>query len=99
MGLRSELHDILLTFTPHVYFQPPTNVQIQYPCIVYKRDLDRVKRADNSLYDRKIRYQVTVIDEDPDSTIPQMVAQMPLSAFNRHFTHDYLNHDVFSVYF
>jgi len=99
MGQRLDLHQLLKTFTENVYFQPPTNVQLQYPCIVYKRDYADTKFADDAPYNRTLRYMITVIDGDPDSTIPDKVAAMPMSLFNRFFTADNLNHDVYSVYF
>jgi hypothetical protein len=45
------------------------------------------------------RYQVTIIDRDPDSGIPEVVAGLPTSTFSRHFTVDNLNHDVYTLYF
>lgn len=99
MGLRLDLHQILLTFTENVYFQPPINVQLQYPCIIYERNLADTKFADDKPYSRKQRYMITIIDQDPDSEIPEKVALMPLSVFNRFYTADNLNHDVYNVYF
>lgn len=99
MAPRSELHQLLETFTEHVYFQPPTNIQIQYPCIIYKRDFADTKFADDQPYSFMLRYMVTVIDPNPDSDIPAMVASLPKSLFNRFYTADNLNHDVFNVYF
>jgi hypothetical protein len=99
MGQRLELHQILLAMTSNVYFQPPTNVRLQYPCIVYHRDFADTKFADDEPYNHTKRYQITVIDQDPDSEIPDKVAELPMSLFNRFFTADDLNHDVFNVYF
>lgn len=99
MGQRLQLHQLLETFTENVYFQPPTNVQLKYPCIIYKRDYADTKFADDKPYNRTLRYMVTVIDPDPDSEIPNKVAAMPLTLFNRFYTAEKLNHDVFNVYF
>jgi hypothetical protein len=99
MGQRLQLHQLLETFTDNVYFQPPTNVQLKYPCIIYKRDFADSKFADDKPYNIKLRYAITVIDQDPDSEIPSKVASMPLSLFNRFYTADNLNHDVYNVYF
>jgi len=85
--------------TSNVYFQPPTNVRLQYPCIVYHRDFADTKFADDEPYNHTKRYQITVIDQDPDSEIPDKVAALPMSLFNRFFTADDLNHDVYNVYF
>lgn len=101
MAPRLELQE-LLEFTlgsSNVYFQPPANVQMQYPCIVYQRDRDKTKYATNNLYNRMKRYQVTVITKNPDSDVPDKVASLPLCSFNRFFTADNLNHDVFNLYF
>jgi hypothetical protein len=99
MGLRLQLHQLLETFVPNVYFQPPTNVQLKYPCIIYKRDFADTKFADNNPYDHMLRYMIMIIDPNPDSEIPSKVAAMPLSLFNRFYTADNLNHDVYNVYF
>ena len=96
---RLQLHQLLETFVDNVYFQPPTNVQLKYPCIIYSRDSLETKFADDKPYNLKLRYMITVIDPNPDSDIPMKVAQMPMSSFNRFYTADNLNHDVFSVYF
>lgn len=99
MAPRLQLHQLLEEITPNVYFQPPSNLQMQYPCIVYQRDFADTEFADNLPYNRRLRYMITVIDKDPDSEIPSKVADLPMSTFNRFFTADNLNHDVYSVYF
>jgi hypothetical protein len=99
MGQRLELHQLLKSFVDNVYFQPPTNVQLKYPCIIYKRDFADTRFADDIAYNHTLRYMITVIDPDPDSEIPGKVASMPMSLFNRFYTADNLNHDVYNVYF
>jgi len=96
---RLDLQEILVGITPNVYFQPPANTQLEFPCIVYSRSAIRTEFADNSPYARKKRYQVTVIDENPDSTIPDDVGALPMCSFERFFTADKVNHDVFSLFF
>ncbi len=101
MGTRLDFQNLLETLlgTGNVYFQPPPNVSMIYPSIVYNRDFQSVQFADNGPYRRKIRYQVTVIDPDPDSLIPEKVAELPLTTYVRHFTAGNLNHDIYDVYF
>jgi hypothetical protein len=101
MGPRLELQALLegLLQSRNVYFQPPANVEMQYPCIVYQRDDADTKFADNIPYSRAVRYQVTVIDRNPDSDIPGKVASLPFCIFNRFFTAGNLNHDVFNLYY
>lgn len=99
MAPRLELQEILEGITPHVYFQPPTNIQMQFPCIIYERDGSRLAHAGNKLYRHVKRYQVTVIDRNPDSDLPDNVIELPLCEFNRFFTADNLNHYVFTLFF
>lgn len=100
MGLRSELQTLLEALgAAKVYFQPPANHQLEFPCIVYSRSALHTDYADNSPYRRKKRYMVTVIDPNPDSDIPDKISDLPLCSFDRFFTSDHLNHDVFSLFF
>jgi hypothetical protein len=101
MGQRLELQSILIEIleTDQVYFQPPPTLVMQYPCIVYRRDYELTRFADDKPYSRKKRYQVTVIDRDPDSGIPDKVADLPLCVYDRFYTAENLNHDVFKLFF
>lgn len=72
---------------------------MQYPAIVYNRDYADTTFAGNAPYRYTKRYQVTVIDRNPDSTIPDHIAQLPMCTYNRFFAANGLNHDVFVLYF
>lgn len=95
--LSTRLHEIMGSDN-NVYFQPPANITMVYPCIVYERNYIKNQFADNSPYIHTKRYQVTVIDRDPDSEYPDLVAALPMTTFARHFTADDLHHDVYTVY-
>lgn len=98
---REELHEILVNIlgSRNVYFQPPESVKLKYPCIVYERSDIFSYKADNKKYLINKRYTVTVIDEDPDSELPDKLMQLDYCSFNRHFVSDNLNHDVFTIYY
>jgi hypothetical protein len=83
----------------NVYFQPPANIVMQYPCIVYSRETANNQYADNQAYRNTKRYTVTHIDRNPDSEGPDKIARLPLCAFSRHFTTEGLHHDVYNLYF
>jgi hypothetical protein len=101
MAQRLELQTLLVTLlgSNNVYFQPPPTVKMQYPCIVYHRDNSDTIFADNNPYKIDKRYQVTVIDANPDSDIPDKVAALPLCSYDRFYTADNLNHDVYNLFF
>jgi hypothetical protein len=97
LQLQQDLEDLL--GSENVYFQPPSTVKMQYPAIVYNRDQMDTAFADNAPYMVKERYQVTVIDRNPDSVIPEKIAYLPLSTFVSAFVADNLNHSVFALYY
>ena len=101
MGTRIQLQSLLETLlgSRNVYFQPPPSVKMKYPCIVYSlSDID-TKFADNNPYSNSRRYQLTAIDPNPDSTIPDKLALLPMCIFDRSYTADNLNHYAFNIYY
>lgn len=102
MSNRDDLHTLLLSLVGEgesVYFQPLTGVSMTYPCIVYQRDDADTKFADNKPYSFVFRYEVTVIDKNPDSGLIPKIAALPKCRFVKHFKYDNLNHDVFRLFF
>jgi hypothetical protein len=96
---REELQDLLEEITEYVYFQPPSGFQMKYPCIVYILDDMNTRFADNAPYTVEKRYQLTVIDRDPNSMIPDSVALLPKCIFDRYFPSSGLNHYVFQIFY
>lgn len=97
LQLQTELEELL--GSRNVYYQPPASVRMEYPAIVYSRDNIENVHADNDVYMQKHFYKVTVIDEDPDSEIVEKASKLPACCFDRHYTADNLNHDVFTLYY
>lgn len=98
---RLQLHKILLGImdTGNVYHQPPEKFKLKYPCIVYERSSDNVIHGDNIPYNRRLRYTLTLIDKDSVSKYLEPLMNLPMCSYDRHFTSDDLNHDVFTIYF
>lgn len=96
--MRRDFHNRLETLGYRAYFQPPSNVSIGYPCIVYELDRIVKKRADNGVYLKTRRYQVKLITKNPDDPMVDALASMVHSEFERHYTADGLNHFVFTIY-
>lgn len=98
---RLELQTLLeeLLGSRNVYFQPPENLKMKYPAIVYERSgIDEIF-ADNEAYRTLKRYTITYIDEDPDSEIPDKLQALRYCYFDTHFASENLNHDVFTLYY
>ena len=99
MASRLQLHQKLKELTTNVYFQPPSTHEMLYPCIRYKLSKKDTKYADNIKYLNTKCYQVTIIDEDPDSELPDKLDTFPLCQLDTFYPADDLNHWVFTLYF
>ncbi len=98
---REELNEIFVDFlgSRQVYFQPDDKIRISYPAIVYEIDDQYVIHADNRPHRRMDRYQVTIIDRNPDVPARLLVETLPMCTFSRAFAQDGLNHRIYSLYF
>lgn len=97
MGSRLDLQNLLefILGSRNVYYQPPESIKIKYPAIVYRRnDIDN-NFADDIVYMQNHTYQIIVIDANPDSEIVDRVSKLPMCRYDRHYTSDNLNHDIF----
>lgn len=104
MDRRNELHQILkklyIKGEPHVYYQAPKDGQMVYPCIIYKLDDMPAIHADNNPYLWGHKYQVTVIDRNPESPLRERVAALPTARMRTApYVKDNLHHFVFSLYY
>src|SRR5699024_1282764 len=96
---RTELHEKLVELlgSRNVYFQPTTNVRMQYHCIVYKWDGRDRRHADNDgNHDRK-SYQVTVIDREPDCQISDLVEALSYCSMTTTMVVENLNYYFFNL--
>lgn len=82
----------------NVYFNPPESVKMRYPACRYELGDIQNQHADNIVFRQHSSYTVTLIDFDPDSTLPEKMSKIPRARFNRHFVASNLHHWVFTIY-
>lgn len=101
MDRRDELQKIFLAIPgiAGVYFMPPENVRMSYPCIRYKFTSESTSRADNMKYRKRMRYDVTVIDKHPVSSIAKAVQNLEYCTLDAVYAADNLNHFKFTLFF
>lgn len=100
MASRLELHSELLKFLPNVYFQPPSNIQMIYPCIVYNKTGRNRHFGNDVIYLSQQGYQITVIDRDPDSEVADKIEEhFDHGVITQYFTVDNLNHTLLNLYY
>ena len=101
MARRLQLHDLLkdILGSDRVYYQPPENVKLEYPCIVYNLSDIRLRHGNNLPYIMNDLYLVTLIHRRPDNDIYRKIASLPRCSLSRTFVNDNLNHYAFDLYF
>lgn len=101
MRSRLTLHEELVNVlgSRNVYFQPPEEIKMKYPCIVYERYDITNTYADDDIYIQPRQYRVTIIDENPDSEIVTRMSQFKTARFINHQIVENLNHDTFNIYY
>lgn len=83
-----------------VHFQPPANINLTYPCVVYEKTTGDSQYADDKMYRYHVLYDVTVIDYDPDSMIGHSILEnFMYCRHDRSYTSDNLHHDVYKLYY
>lgn len=102
MGMRVNLDAKLrelLGPSVNVYFQPPENLKLRYPCLIYTREPERLWHADNIPYSIREKYSMRYIDKDPESPNPLKLTMLPLCSHDRHYVQDNLHHDAYTIYY
>ncbi len=102
MASRLKLHEELkeILGNDNVYFQPPASVRLKYPCIVYKFTTGNTDYADDNPYIFSRRYQITLIDRDPDNLFADKIAMaFKTIRMSTNFSTDGLNHYVYELYY
>lgn len=104
MGRRQDFHAILVSLyesgvKPCVKYQPGPSVTLTYPAIVYKLNDIPSNWANNNPYHWDHKYEVTVIDRDPDSSLREKVVALPMCRFKTAFASENLHHFVFDIYY
>ena len=101
MASRLQLHKALKDLgILNVYFQPPENVKLKFPCIVYKFTKFETEHADDNPYAIKKKYNILYITKDPDDNKPEEIAWAfsTISHINTYVS-DTLYHHSYDLYF
>jgi hypothetical protein len=72
---------------------------MQYPCIIYRRDGSQTEYAENRKYHHTKRYQVTVVDRNPDTELSDKWKNCRSVRLIAIFPAENLNHYVFTLFF
>lgn len=97
--LQDKLEDIL--GSSNVYYQPPENFRMSYPCFRYHSEPGGILYANDLAYRYSARYSITYITRDPENLefIKNFVRQFPSCSHDRSYVSDHLYHEVFDLYY
>ncbi len=101
MRTRIELHEKLVDIlgSSQVYFQPPTNVTMKYPAIVYELNGETTKRANNKRYISYNSYTVTHIYKSLKNDLREKILEAFFYVdYDRRLISDGLYQDIFTIY-
>jgi len=97
LSLQDELKTLL--GSNNVYFQPPSNVKMKYPCFVFERKSAKQLNANNKAYKFDKCYSLTYISSESDpEMVDTVVNHFQMCRYDRPFVSDNLHHDVFTLY-
>lgn len=90
----------------YVYFEPPSNTKINYPCAIYKRGTISTRNADNGIYKLNDSFDLTYISRDPADEMVHTILigdsthEKPFQMIRhiRHYTVDGLHHDQYKIF-
>lgn len=100
---RLELHEKLceLLGSRNVYYQPPSNIKMKYPCIVYHPNPSEDRYADNLRYLVYYSYNVQIIAHDPEYPLFDSFPDnfMFCTEVPSRFESENLNHTNYKLYY
>lgn len=98
---RLDLHEELCSIlgSRNVYFQPPENIKLKFPCIVYNLDDVTNVKADNKTYLKNKRYFITIISNDPDYALYEdLIDHFEMCELDRAAVSESMNHWYLTLY-
>lgn len=102
MNRRPELDPIFkrLIGSDNVYFQPPEDLKMSYPCIRYKLSDIRHTKSNNSLYTYTQGYEVVYITREPDSQlVDDILKEFEMISFQNVMVVNNLYHYRYRLYY
>lgn len=81
-----------------VYFQPPENLKIGYPAVIFHLSKIKLDHADDVPYKGAREYSVTLITNEPEPEVLDEILKIPYTTLDTTYTADGMNHFVFTTY-
>lgn len=96
LELQSKLEELL--GSRNVYYNPPTNLKMEYDCIRYSLSDIQTNSANDIKYVKTKRYNLIVISRNSDPEVVDKILDLPYCSFDNHYKADNLNHYSLTLY-
>lgn len=81
-----------------VYFQPPENLRMDYPAVVFHLSRNKSVHASDGRFKDSQEYTVTLITEDPQPDVLDAILDIPYTTLESTYVSKGMNHFVFTTY-
>ena len=96
LELQSKLEELL--GSRNVYYNPPTNLRMEYDCIRFHLSTVQSEYANDVKYKNMKRYELMVIARTTDPEIVDRLLELPYCSMGTAYKADNLNHYPFTLY-
>ena len=98
---RLELHALLVRLlgSSNVYHQPPENLALRFPAIIYERVDYAVEYADDRPYHSVRQWQVSVVSQEPTHPVVDKFMELLTAVFKTRYVVSGMQHDVVTIYY
>ena len=97
LELQSKFEELL--GSRNVYYQPPTNLIMQYDAIRFSLSTGKEQYANNAKYLKMKCYEGIVISRKPDPEVVESISDLPYTSFEKPYIVDNLYHYPFTIYY
>lgn len=96
LELQTKLEELL--GSRNVYYNPPTNLKMEYECIRYSLSTIRSEYANDAKYSNMKQYDLIVISRVSDPEIIYKLLELPYCSIGTPYKADNLNHYPLTLY-
>ena len=97
LELQKKLEELLES--RNVYYEPPTNVRMEYDAIRYSLEAIESRFANDDRYRNLKKYNVIVISRDPDPEVVDKILGLRYTSLGRPYVADNLYHYPITIYY
>lgn len=97
LKLQTKLEELL--GSRNVYYQPPTNIMMQYDAIRYSLAGINSRFADDKRYKNMKQYELIVISRRSDPEVVDKILELPYASLGKPYVADNLYHYPITLYY